>query len=581
MKTEWNLKLLYSSITDPNIEKDIVELETLCWEFNKKYSKGFIEDEKKLLASLHDYFFIDGKFTPKIILYLNFLLHKDPKNNKAQSLLNLMSNRITKSSNELAFYQIELGKIDTARQENILNSKIFENFRFFLRCVFSDADFNLSEAEEKIINFKKLPAYDMWIESHQRALSSLTVKWKGKVLALPQAQNLMPEMKVLDRVKLSKLVNIELKKIAFFSEAEINAIATDKKINDELRGYKAPYENTINNYRNESKTVETLVSAVTENFKLSNKFYKIKAKLFKLDKLHYCDRNAKYKKVSGDFSLENSVKLLSSTLSGLDEKYSKILQEFIKNGQIDVYPKPGKIGGAYCSSNFQNPTYVLLNHVDNINSYTTFAHEMGHAIHSELSRSQGPVYSSYSTSTAETASTFFEGLAFDDIFEKLSKEERVLALHDKINNEVSTIFRQIACFNLELDIHNTIRKNGFISAAAIAELHNKHMKAYLGPVFELDIDDGYFFVGWRHIRSFFYVYTYAFGLLVSKVLLKKYKENKVFAKKIEQFLLAGGKDSPENIFREIGIDVGSSDFFKEGLGEIEKEIELLEKLIKA
>ena len=109
---------------------------------------------------------------------------------------------------------------------------------------------------------------------------------------------------------------------------------------------------------------------------------------------------------------------------------------------------------------------------------------------------------------------------------------------------------------------------------------NKHMKSYLGPVFEIKELDGYIFVRWSHIRNFFYVYTYAFGQLISDSLYTRYKEDKSKIKDVIKFLSAGGSDSPENIFRSIGINPNKK-FFEKGLQKISKNIDELERLWKA
>ena len=40
----------------------------------------------------------------------------------------------------------------------------------------------------------------------------------------------------------------------------------------------------------------------------------------------------------------------------------------LANGQLDVYPRKGKTGGAYCISSPEIPTFVLLNHTDEFES---------------------------------------------------------------------------------------------------------------------------------------------------------------------------------------------------------------------
>lgn len=579
----WNLKLFYKSIKDPQIEKDIIYFEKICQEFSEKYSKTdklFTEDNNILLQSLKDYEDIESKRLAKPLMYIYYTIHLDSSDNKAQSLLNLFTSRVTKAENNLLFFRVALGKISHERQNTLLKDIKFKHFRFFLDSIFKDAKHILSESEEKIMSLKRLPAVDMWNNSHDKMLSSLVIDWKNKKLPIDEAGSLIHSLKTsADRLKLSRKISVELKKIAAFSEAEMNAVLTNKKIDDELRGFSTAYENTVSDFQNDPKVVELLVDVVTKNFSVSKKFYNIKAKILKLNKLNYCDREAKFAELKGDFSFEKSKKMLIETLNGFDGEFSKILETFIKNGQIDVYPKKGKLGGAYCWGSFQNPTFVLLNHNNSYRSYSTFAHEMGHAFHTEFSKVQGPIYSNYSTSLAETASTFFEQVAFENLLESLPKNQKIIALHNKINEDISTIFRQIACFNYEKEIHQTLRKKGFISKEEMADLHNKHMGAYLGPIFEFEHDDGYFFVKWGHIRRFFYVYSYAYGLLVSKVLFKKYKEDKNFLPSIKKFLSAGGKDTPENILKEIGIDVGHESFFKAGIKEIANDISRLEKML--
>jgi oligoendopeptidase F len=223
---------------------------------------------------------------------------------------------------------------------------------------------------------------------------------------------------------------------------------------------------------------------------------------------------------------------------------------------------------------------VLLNHVDSAKSVMTLGHEMGHAIHGELSKVQKPLYENHTISVAEVASTLFENFVFEELLKTMTEKEKIIALHDRIQDDVQTIFRQIACFNFEVELHETIRKNGSLSKEEMGTLMNKHMKAYLGPKFTLTDLDGYFFVSWGHLRMFFYVYSYAYGQLISKALYKKYQADKNYIHEIKKFLSAGGSKSPEDIFKDIGIDTTKPEFFIEGLKSIEEDIERLKKLIK-
>lgn len=106
------------------------------------------------------------------------------------------------------------------------------------------------------------------------------------------------------------------------------------------------------------------------------------------------------------------------------------------------------------------------------------------------------------------------------------------------------------------------------------------MSKYLGLAVKLVPLDGYFYVNWSHIRNHFYVYSYAYGDIISKAMYARYKKDPAFIKNVIKFLSAGGSMTPEDIFKSIGIDTTKPEFFLEGLKEIEGEIARLEKVGK-
>ena len=579
IKTQWDLKnLTYKSLKDPKIESDIKKIEAKYSEFAKKYSnKKFLNSSKSLRQALDDYESLQSLINPSV--YLKLASDLDAKNKDIPALRNKVSERLTQSSNKILFFNLSLGQISKKDQAKLLKDPILKKYRYFLKQIFDASKYQLSEPEEKIIRSTLLPARDLWIQNRQKLESNQSIKFKGKEISFGKATSLFRSLNKKDRATLAKLVNEKFKEISYFSECELNAIILHKKILNDMRGYKKPYSQTIIGYQNDEGVVENLVKVVTSGFKISHRFYKIKARLLKEKTLGHWDRSAKIGDQNKKIPFEKGLSIIETAFAKANPKYSEILKRYIINGQIDVFPRLGKASGAYCWTNTNMPTFVLLNYTDDVDSVMTFAHEMGHAIHGELSKNQPLIYEGHTISVAEVASTLFENFAFDEIFKTLSQKEKIIALHDRIQDDIQTIFRQIAFFNFETELHNQIREKGALSAKEIAQLMNKHVGAYLGPVFKMTEDDGYFFVYLSHIRRFFYVYSYAYGQIISKALYKKYTEDNKFIHKIEQFLSSGESMSPEDIFKSIGIDTQKPDFFKEGLQQIEKDIETLEKLI--
>ena len=580
----WNLGLLYSSSNDPKIERDVCVIEKSLNQFAKTYdtpNKKYLNNEDSLLSVLKDYEKMLGSMDSKPLYYFQYLSDLEADNPIAPKQISLMDNRLTKAHNDITFFVISLGTIPASKQKLFLASPKLKDFKVFLQRIFDDAKHWLSTPEEKIINLKGRPAHDMWIEGNEMILNIRSILWKGKKMPLSAAIStvaLLP--KALDRKKISALIATELKAVAPFSQWEINALVTNKKINDQLRGHASPHENTVRMYRNDPVVINNLVKTVTKHFNIAHRFYALKAKLMKQKKVAYYDRGARIGQLEKSYSFEKTINILKKTFGKLNPSYAEWIDVYTKNRQIDVFPRIGKTGGAYCSGSYRLPTFILLNHVNDIRSFTTSAHELGHAFHAELSRSQRRLYFQHSTSLAETASTLFEAIALETVSKEFSAKEKIYLLHNKISDDISTIFRQIACFNFEHDIHKEIKSKGFLSKEELADLHNKNMQAYLGPLFKLERDDGFFFVQWSHIRRFFYVYTYAYGSLVSKALLRRYRQDPAFWKNIEKLLSAGGSASPEDILKSIGINVSKPEFWRESLKEIENDINELERLIK-
>ncbi len=295
-----------------------------------------------------------------------------------------------------------------------------------------------------------------------------------------------------------------------------------------------------------------------------------------VEKLAYHERNIEYGVVSKEYSYETAFDLVHKTFKKLDAEFADILNTYNRNGQIDVYPNKGKSGGAFCiNSGLKPPVYVLLNHTNKLHDVLTLAHEMGHAINDELiKKKQSSLNADTPLSTAEVASTFMEDFVLTELEDNANEELKLSLMMMKLNDDVSSIFRQVACYRFEQELHKTFRQKMHLSKKEIGELFRKHMSSYMGPHVELSKGCENWWIYWGHIRSYFYVYSYASGLLISKALQNMVKVNTSFMASVKEFLSAGSSKSPKDIFLDLGIDIKTADFWNKGLDEIE---ELLNK----
>lgn len=583
IKTEWDLKKhYYTSEKDPQIEKDLKKAERAYEAFAKKYQgKNFTKSAQQLLAALRDYeALVALTAARKPDYYFGYRTTLNAKDSIAEKQENLISQRLTKAGNKIIFFEIAIGKISKTLQKQYLSDKRLAPYRYFLSQVFLESTHTLSEAEERIMSLKATTSSGMWVAGTEKILSNRMVSWRRKEIAIPEALELLDTLASHEKPKLWNILLDEFEQISEVAENEFNAIVTDKKISDELRHYAAPYSRTIQGYENNEKAVLALVKAIsTSGFTLSKRFYTLKAKYHGVPKLSYANRNDKIG-TPPSIPFEEAAMICRDAFYGINQKYGEIFDEMLINGKIDVYSRAGKRGGAFMSGSIGLPTYVFLNHVDTPSALQTLAHEMGHAIHTERSKAKPPIYQGYSTTTAETASTLFEQIVDNAMLQQANDDQKIILLHDRILRDISTIQRQIAFFNFELDLHTAIRSEGALTKEEMQRLMQKNLKAYLGPAIDVNDRDGLAYVYVPHFRYGFYVYTYAYGILMSKIIAQRYFTGNIDAATIDQFLQAGGSDTVENIFKMIDIDAMKTETFLQSLKLLKTDIDEFERLTK-
>jgi len=585
----WNLKTLYKSEKDSQIQKDIDisqqqnKIFVTRWRNNTKY----LEKPKILLQAIQEYEKLEETYgqCQKPLYYLSLRSYLNQTDPVIKGMLNKISETATKMENDIQFFELNISKIPKEKQKAFLNYKELEDYKHYLEQLFLVGKYLLSDKEEKIFNLLSKTSHSNW----ENMLSELLDKQKFTVLDEHNKKHEISYNEISKYLnstnkKVRDYASLEFNKVnsryAEIAEFEINSILEAKKVSDDYR--KIPRPDLTRHIADDidSDIVDTLVKTVTDNFDISKKYYAKKAKLLGLEKLGYHERNIPLKGVDVKYTYEDGMKLVKDTFSSLDTQFRDILDTFQKDEIYDVYPKENKSGGAFCISVSKSlPTYVLLNYTDKLNDVLTIAHESGHAIHSILSKKQSELNSGHPISLAEVASTFFEDFVLEKILEKTNDKDVLLGILDnKLNSDISSIFRQIAFYNFEKELHSTYREKGFVPKEEISQIFCKHMKAYLGDTVEEDesMRNGWIYVS--HFRSFFYVYSYASGLLISKALQEMVKQDPKNISFVKAFLESGSSKSPKVLFEEMDIDISKGEIWKKGIKEVKCSLDKLNNI---
>src|SRR5690606_19643949 len=131
---------------------------------------------------------------------------------------------------------MRISKVDKKTQQKFLNSPLLKPYKKYLKDVFDDAKYLLSEPEEKIMNLKSAVSHSNWVEMTSTLLSKqvrdvydekgkLSKKRFSEIISQTSHRN----EKIRD--KASEVYNEIMSRYAEVAEAEMNPILHNKKIN--------------------------------------------------------------------------------------------------------------------------------------------------------------------------------------------------------------------------------------------------------------------------------------------------------------------------------------------------------------
>ncbi|MDW7660176.1 MAG: M3 family oligoendopeptidase, partial [Bacillota bacterium] len=266
----------------------------------------------------------------------------------------------------------------------------------------------------------------------------------------------------------------------------------------------------------------------------------------------------------------------------LGKKYQDTVKSAFEDRWIDVFETEGKRSGAYSWGTYDSKPYVLLNHKNNVDSMFTLAHELGHSVHSYLTRENQPyVYGNYSIFVAEVASTTNEALLNDYLLKTIEDEgKRKYILNHYLEQFRGTIFRQTMFAEFERDIHSHVEAGGALTAEFMCDHYLVLNKKYFGP--DVIIDDAikYEWARIPHMYYNFYVYQYATGFSAAIALANQIlTEGEPAVERYLEFLSSGCSDYPIDILRKAGADMETKAPVANALSVFKKVVDELDALL--
>ena len=328
---------------------------------------------------------------------------------------------------------------------------------------------------------------------------------------------------------------------------------------------------------------DNLVKTVNENLKELYKYYDLRKKILNLDEQHLYDTYVSLVEDDNkNYTFSEAKDLVLKALSVLGDDYVEILNKAFDEKWIDVFNNVGKRSGAYSSGCYDTNPFILLNFEGKLDDVSTLSHELGHSVHSYLSREFNSYQNaSYKIFVAEVASTVNELLLNNYMLKNTSdKNEKLSILNKQLELFKSTIFRQTMFAEFERDMHAIVEQNGVLTNEVLCDAYYKLVKKYFGDSVYIDEAIKYEWSRIPHFYYNFYVYKYATGLSAAAFIASQILSgNKEYIEKYKNFLKLGGSMYPIDELKQIDIDMTKKEVVESAIEMFKNTLEEFEKLI--
>jgi oligoendopeptidase F len=495
----------------------------------------------------------------------------------ANDLATYTRERASEVENALVFVGLEWVAIDDDRAEELLASDELAPYAHKLRVERLEKPYVLSEPEEQALNARR-PVVQAWQSLHDRQVSTMEIPFDagdGEGATPHGVSRLLSYLYRPERELRLRAIDTLYEGLAPRSDvlaASYDALVGDRLTPDRLRGSAHPMQPTNMSNELDDETVEAMLTVIEESYGIAQRWFGAKAKLLGLEKLSLADQYAPI----GDprrFTWEEAVELVDSSYARFSPRMAEIFRDCLDAGHVDVLPRQGKATGAYCTAvSKEILPYVLMNFTNRLRDVSTLAHEFGHATHNVLSL-EAQTWRSHRVglSMAEVPSTFAQSIADDYLLENETDQGTRAALAaDRLENAFAAIYRQTVLARFEQRAYAVRGDGRSLATERLNELWWEENAKYYGE--SLEMPEGYH-LGWSYVPHFihvrFYTYAYSFAQLVALLLYRRYREEgDSFAPKYLDFLRAGGSASPADLVAPFGLDLRSTDTWREAFAEL-------------
>lgn len=570
----WDLTFLYESFDDPRLQADIAAIPGMLEE--QRAILGSDADDRTKLERL-----VDAQEALSVrmdrLSYVFLTLSVDATNATAakyEDRLNMLFNDVGLVSSAVTRYIGGLKNLE----ELIASSAKLQTVAFALCEEAESVKYTLPEAIEPWMLQMQLSGGGAFSQLRDKLDSTHLVSYRGQELPLAAVRGMAYDADPAVRKDAYEAEIAAYKKIELPMSYCLNSIKMEARTLSKARGYDSVLDMTLKRSRMDRETLDAMLTAMKEYLPHFRRYLRAKGKLLGHENgLPFYDLFAPVGEATRSYTIDEARQMLMDELGKFNPEMAKFVDHAFENDWIDLYPREGKSGGAFCAgAHFADRSMVMTNYQGSYSDVSTIAHELGHAWHNRCMAGLPYALTDTPMPLAETASIFNETILAHQVLAAASEKEQLTLLDASLTESTQTIVDIFSRYLFESEVIDT-RADHAMTVDELKDAMLRAQDATYGNGLDPEVRHPYMWACKSHYYSSgfnFYNFPYAFGELFGKGVFAQYLEKgSDFVPQYNQLLRSCGSGSIAEVAASVGIDVRSVDFWRASLEVIKQEID--------
>ncbi|MBR2053632.1 MAG: M3 family oligoendopeptidase, partial [Clostridia bacterium] len=439
----------------------------------------------------------------------------------------------------------------------------------------------MDEGVEEWVLKMSLTGGDAFSTLRDKLDATLTVDVNGESMPLSAARGLAYHPDAATRKAAYEGELQSYTKIDIPMAACLNSIKGEALTLIEAQRFPSVLEKTLFDSNMDMETLNAMLTAMEESLPSFRKYLRKKAEILgHKNGLPFYDLFAPLTPPGYEpkmYTIEEAREKLIVEMSKFSPDMGAFIQNAFDQRWIDIYPREGKQGGAFCAGiHHMDISRVMTNFTGSFSDVSTLAHELGHAWHNRCMKGLPECMTDAPMPLAETASIFNETLLSHAVLSSAEKAERLALLESSLMEATQTIVDIFSRYKFESAVIET-RKDHSLSVSELKQLMLDAQDQTYGDGLDPELRHPYMWACKSHYYNSgfnFYNFPYAFGQLFGTGVFALYQqEGPAFVERYNQLLRSCGSARIADVAMSVGIDVRNPDFWRTSLKVYQDNIE--------